>query len=48
MLQMLDILDHVILSITRSSDNKSELKAYRRAASILDIIFNDTDFNLKE
>ncbi|KAG2229518.1 hypothetical protein INT48_008407 [Thamnidium elegans] len=48
LLQMLDILDIVILDMTRASDHKSELAAYRKAASILDIIFNDTKLVMKD
>lgn len=48
LLQMLDILDIIILDMTRASDHKSEITAYRKAASILDIIFNDTELLMKE
>lgn len=48
LLQMLDILDYLLLNMTRALEHKSEHTAYRKAASILDIIFNDTEFLMKE
>ncbi|KAI9363301.1 hypothetical protein BD770DRAFT_215935 [Pilaira anomala] len=44
LLQMLDILENILLNMTRNLEHT----AYRRAAPILDIIFNDAKFLMKD
>lgn len=47
--ELLDILEFVVSNLPIVKDPKaSELTWYRKAASILDIVFRNTDFALKE